>query len=334
MQARSISYINQLYTLAKAGQITWKLYNSLKNASTTKQKEAVKKYSKGVGTTRRRQETVKLKKQVKDIQHRLNNDMAKHTNRRIDSGVMLSSDNLQQVYDQQMGFAISYIEAAVAGLRYYNPAVPGTLTTADASTGTFSRQLTMTNVHCEFEFRNNYQVPVNMVIYECSVKEDTSIAPSTTMTNGLTDQYATYPGNTGLYIYPTDSNQFKELWSIKKTLKVRLEPGKKYKYTHNSGKFTYDPSLVDSHALVYQKEHKAKILLIRIFGDIAHDSANGEYGVMGTGVDWIRCITTNIEYDAGTSLNDYSVDNNLDAFTNGPLLSNKPVSDNQTFSIT
>lgn len=334
MQARpQSSYLSQLYTLAKTGAITWKLYNSLKSASPSKQKAAITKLSTGKGTTRRRSEVTVLKKQVKNIKQQLQHDFAYHTNRRIDSGVMLCSENQQQIYNLQTGTSVSYIEAAMALLRYYNPSAPGTLVTADASTGTYTRNVTIKNIGVKFRFKNNYQVPVNLVLYECYVKDDTSISPGTTVSNGLADQCISSPGVSGMYVYPTDSNQFNDIWSVKKTTQWLLQPGSAKNYTMNTGSFAYDPSLIDSHALTYQKGNKGAVLMIRIFGDPGHDTVNGEYGTTDAGCDWTAVISTKIEYDAGTSLNDFSYDNNLDVFTNGSVCSNKPVSDNQGFEI-
>lgn len=326
---RQPTLVEQLEKLYKMGKFSYSVYKDLTKSSPAKQKKAI---SRAHGTTSRRQEIKEVKQSVRDLQHRMNNDLATHTHRRIDADRIDCSNNLQSVSNYQLGHAVTYIEGAIAGLRYYNPSNPGVLVTADADTGTFSRKLTIKNIHAEYHFKNNYQVPANLVIYECAVKDDTSIAPSTAMGNGLIDQTATDPGNTSPFMYPTDSNQFNELWAIKKTTRLRLEPGRVFKYKYNSGSFNYDPSLVDSHAMQYQKHFKSRILLIKMIGDVAHDSVMGEEGFCQASVDYVRCITTEIEYEAGTSLKDYSVDNNLEGFTNGPVVCNKPVADNQAYS--
>lgn len=328
---RQPTLAQQLYQLYRVGNMTYKVYQKLKKASPAAQRKAVSKAS---GTTRRRADIKDVKESVRIIQHRLNNDLSTHTHRRIDAGVISSGNQLQAMEDEQLGHATSYLSSAISGLRYYDPSNPATLLTVDADSGTFSRKLSVKNVHCEYHFRNNYQVPANMVIYECAVKLDTNIAPSTSVTQGLTDQMSSYPGNTTPFVFPTDSDQFRSLWNIKKTTKVHLEPGRTYKYKYNSGPFEYDPSFVDSHSLTYQKHFKSRILLIKLIGDVAHDSVLGQYGFCASSVDYVRLITTDIEYESGgVSLRDFSFDNNISAsFTNGAVLSNKPVSDNQGYS--
>lgn len=290
---------------------------------------------KGFGTTIRRGSSTtvaKVAKQVKEIKHQLKNDFALHTNRKIDTLSVKSDFAEQAIFDIEMNTS-SRLQGAVANLRYFDPSTPGTLITADASVGNYSRKLSIKNVNSTTILRNNFIVPCNIAVYECFPKDDTSLSPLACMINGLVDQYASTPLTTQPGIFPTDVDQFNEIWGVRKVTTKKLQAGQSYVHKYNSGKYEFDPSVYDSHNLNYQKQWKAAVLLIKIWGDVGHDSTAGaNVGLMKCGVDYYQTRTVTIQYDAGTSLNDFSIEDNQALDGANAVLSNKAIADNQPFT--
>lgn len=319
----TLSTVGQLYALAQAGKLAWNTYARLKTKPVAIQKKAITA-AKGRGkTTRRGGALVRLDKQVKDIKYRLNNDMATHTNRNIDVLRIKSDFGEQKLTHIEMNTS-TRLEGAVANLRYYDPSNPATLITADGAAGGYSRQLTIRNVNCTTTFRNNFLVPANLVIYEVVPRDDTSLDPESTVINGMVDQYQISPTTTQPNTYPSDIDQFREIWRIVKTTKKKLQAGMECEYKYNSGKYTFDPSVFDSHPFNYQKQYKASVLLIKVYGDLCHSStAAAQIGLMEASLDVWTIRTVQIEYDAGTSLNDYSIEDNSTSAFSSPVLSNK-----------
>lgn len=331
--ARGVTLSQQLYELYKIGSFTYKQYQSLKKANPGKQKKAISSKTSLRGTGKSAAAIPQLKRQVKNIQHQLKNDFAFHTNRRIRSGVVFALENTQSHQTITNGCIRQELELAMNSLRYYDPSTPGTLVTADASVGAYSREITIKNVSSHVCFRNNYQTPLRLKLYECTVKDDTNIGPTSAMDNSITDQFTTGGNNTQWGVFPSDCRQLNELFKVKMVCNRMLQPGQQYDFRRNSGRFTYDPSVADSHASTYQREWKSSPILVNVEGTPAHDTVNLEHGSSHVGLDYIQVVSTKIEYDAGTSLNDISILNELDSFTNSALVSNKPISDNQVFSV-
>lgn len=231
---------------------------------------------------------------------------------------------------------ISDIETAIANFRYYNPADPANLTTASAATGTYSRLIHMRSVYGKLEIRNNYQVPCKVKVYLVKPKGDTNIAPVTYYNNGITDQVLGFasPDHTTPGLNLSDIDVFKDQWSIKVLKDVILEAGAQTTVSHSVQNIEYDPSLADAHTVAYQTKWKNFGFIIRIEGVIAHDTTAGnELSTLQARVDVFKTVKFVFNYDAGTSLNDiYLVDARPTAFTNGGVITNKPIADNQDYS--
>lgn len=243
--------------------------------------------------------------------------------------------NLNAVgYNNYMFADLTAVDTALGGLQFFDPSTPGTLITADGSSGTYAREYSM-KFYTRFEVRNNYQVPCDIVVYAVEPKADTSITPTTAITNGLTD--VGNPSSTSPGVFPSDSPQFKELWAIKATKRCRLEPGEGFEMTHGRGFFKYDPSEADSHAQAYQtRNFKSYGFLVRVVGVVGHDSAvTTEFTTLAAGVDYKSLTTCVVRYNnGGPSLKWVTVSNGMSsAVTNGLVLSEKPIADNIAYSI-
>lgn len=276
--------------------------------------------------------TGNLKKQVVSIQKQLKADQAYHTHKRRETNIVSVGVN-QSTHTTLAVTRTTELEAAMATLRYYNPSSPGTLTTADASTGTYSRKVHFQGFHKKLTIRNNYQIPVKVRVYSCVPKNDTSILPTTFYSDGITDQCIS-GSTTSPQLYLFDIDMVKDNWKSVKTTSKILNPGQQMVCTYNAKAFDYDPSSVDSHALVYQKKYQAQAWVVRLEGIISHDTVESEQTTNQGAIDYINDTIYKMTYDAGTNLNDISFNNVADAsFTTSGVCTNRPVADNQTYSV-
>lgn len=276
-----------------------------------------------------------LKKQIKQIQKSLKSDQAFHTHKRFYGYSRTSGVGLCQHYEHDIN-AVNSLEAVMAYLRYYDPSVPGTLTTANAASGTYSRQVHFKNVYSRMDITNNFQVPCKVKVYLVKPKGDTNILPLTYYANGIADQviYPAGADKTTASIYLTDIDVFNAQYSSKLMKDIILQPGATTYVSHSTGSFDYDPSVYDSHSLAYQPKFKCALWVIRVEGILGHDTAASERGILAAGVDTTQYEKYEIVYDAGVNLNDiYCVDNRAATFTNGGVVSQKPIPDNVGYSV-
>lgn len=272
----------------------------------------------------------KLSKSVKELRRTAEADQGVLTFRSRITGRNVAAVNAASYADLGI-LSTSFYETVLAQLRYYDPTAPATLVQADGTTGSFMKDFLFSKVYVRLVARNNYQVPCTVVVYSCNVKEDTSIQCLTAMTNGLAD--VGNPTATSPLVYPTDSPQFSDLWKIVKTSRKVLQPGEEIVVTHSAKSFFYDPSLVDSHAVSFQARYSGFGMMIRCEGVLAHDTTLDEQGTIACGVDYQVTRTCQVKYAAGADIEYLYVTDGSDAFTNGALVSSKPVSDNIGYSI-
>lgn len=283
--------------------------------------------------TKKSQSVTALSKRVASLSKSVKSDQAYHTHKWVNTYSQTSS--VGQCSHVEYTMPVSSIETLIANLRYYNPSVPGTLTTANPSTGTYSRQVHVKNINHSIELFNNYQVPAFVRAYLVKPKGDTGIAPLTYYANGITDQVITGGNATTERLYLTDINVFKEQFSCKLLKAKYMPPGSYMSVSYNTGEFDYDPALYDEHTLAYQAKYKNHAIIIRIQGFVGHDSVvTTEHNMLACGVDVQQSFVAKIVYDAGVNLDDiYVTDSRDSAFTNGGLISSKPVADNIGYSL-
>lgn len=254
-----------------------------------------------------------LKKKVQALTKMVNADNATHTHRYSATGKVLANYSQTGITSVDANTS-ALIETAVASLRYYDPSNPTVLTSAVGASGTYSRKFGIHNMHSKIVIRNNYRIPVKIKVMLVTPKVDTSITPETAFTTGLTKQLS--PSATSTLVHFSDSDMFRELWSVVKSKSFELKNNKECSLSHSTSAFEYDPSLYDSHSLLYQKTAKACRWLIRIEGVLAHDSVvTTEQGLANCGVDFAVESKWVIKYDAGTNLNDVSLSDGYDTFT-------------------
>lgn len=272
-----------------------------------------------------------LKHQVRELRRIAESDMGTHTQRSRTTGRILSAVNTIDI-NSFVGCNIALVEAALAELRYYDIKIPGTLLQVDGDTGTFQKEFFVKQCHSKMLLRNNYQVATNIKLYLCVPRVDTSIQPHAAVEQGFAD--IGNPGTVSL-MYPSDSPQFGDLWVVKDSKSVQLQPGDECIMNYSAKEFQFDPSLIDSHALTFQPKYGAHAWMVRIEGVLSHDtSVTTEQTVGSAGVDFMVDQTLKILYSAGADIKFIGITNIADStFTNSGVSSNKPVSDNQTFTL-
>lgn len=273
-----------------------------------------------------------LQKQVKELKRVAESDMGTHIHRRRDTGKIASAACAQVTTSLEMNNS-TLIEEALAQLRYYNSSTPGTLVTADGTSGTYQKEFYFKRSYAKIRFRNNYQVPVRIKVMVMTPKGDTSFSPSSCYSNGLAD--VGNPTNTSLLVYPTDSVQLTDLWKTSSSINKVLMPGRECVVSYSGKPYQYDPSLYDNHNLTYQSRFQSAAALIRIEGVLGHDTTvSTEQNVLQGGVDYERIVSYEIRYSAGADIRYIYVSDNGDAsFTNAGVVTMHPLSDNTFYSV-
>lgn len=275
----------------------------------------------------------KIKSQIQELKRLAESDMGTLIVRSRQVDALLASVN-QSASTTAILWSSAEIETALAQCRYYNPSTPSALTTADGATGSYQKEFLFNKCFGKVVCVNNYQVPCVVDIYVCKSKADTSLSPNTAFNNGITDITNALTGSTNSQLYPTDSPQFNDLWTIESHVEKQLQPGQMC--SASTGKipsFQYDPSLVDSHTMIYQKKFHARVCLIRVRGVVGHDNTADEQGFLQAGIDISYHHMFEIRYSAGADIKFIHVIDGASTFTNGGVVSSKPVSDNIGYSL-
>lgn len=291
---------------------------------TKKKSRTTKKAPTGMAQKALAKKVIKLTKAVKA-------DQAYHTRKEYTAVDLATTDGtMNQTFVASI--PISSFESAVGNLRFFNPSVPGTLTVADASSGTYSRDIHFSSVYSGIEIRNNYMVPAKVKVYLAVPKQDTNISPLTYYSDGITDQVVAGGSATSPCLTPNEIDLVKESWSIKLLKNKELPPGKSFKVSHTVNDINYDPAMYDTHALAYQKKYKSFGFIVRIEGVLGHDTVADQQGIVKCAVDIQATKVWKITYDAGANLNDiYISDSRTSTFTTSGVTGVQPFIDNITY---
>lgn len=342
LNPRSIHNLQQLarslmaagvYRASSYGQKYLKQKAAVNNQVRSYKSTRRRKYYKKKKSHRRCDNKVKaVNKRVTKISRKVNKNLSTHIYRLRSTNSLIASANEQNSRSDSLLYD-AVMDNAIAALRFFDPSNPTTLITSDLGTSTYAQDISFTKSVATMTIRNNYQVPCYVRAYICIPKVDTSLTPHSTWTSGLADQ-----GNPSVVfpkLFLTDSQLFHDIWKIDSSQKILLEPGQQVVLSYASPRqFEYDPSLVDSHPSTYMKKFFACASFVQVTGVVAHDTALDEQGAIGSGVDILMDITFRIEYNSGgAALHDITVSDTSNSFTNGAVCSNKPVADNQGYSL-
>lgn len=273
-----------------------------------------------------------LVRRVRELSQKMAQGEGWLTYRTAAVGALLASNNVQNFASLGIN-DLAITETILGQLRYYDPSTPGTLLVADFTSGTFQRKVHIDRIVAMLTLRNNYQTQAKVTVYTCKALNDTSISPTSAYVNGMNDSGNDTAGTNPLS-YITDSPQFKELWKIVKKNVFVMSPGDEVIVSSNPKGYWYDASLADSHNLTYQREFNSHAYAIFVQGVLSHDSAvANEQGLAQCGIDYNLQRTFQVKYDAGVNIQYTYVSNNYDTPTNGFVQSQRPISDNVSYSV-
>lgn len=257
-----------------------------------------------------------LKTKVANLVHQVNADHAKHTHRSLNSGRILATAKQKGSLGVNAWNHLT-IETAMTDLRYYDPATPTTLKVAGGGTGTYSRTFLIKRIQSTLKIRNNYMTPCTVDIYCCRAKKSTDTTPAEAITVGYTAQMKTPADAVGSTLaFPTDSDTFNSLWAIDKHITRTLTGGQEMSASCTTTNMDYDPQYFDGETAVYNPKSQDKVWFMMIRGVLCHDKTNTSQ--MSTGLCACDYSIRNVYefiYDAGTTLNDYSMTDDTTAPT-------------------
>lgn len=272
-----------------------------------------------------------LKKNMREVKKKLEHSLSSLVFRGCTTGQLLTTYNLKQFIDVPLN-SLALTEQALATARFFDPSNPSVPISGSLVSGTYERDL-LVKTYSKITIRNNYQTPCRMSAYVCVPKEDTSVSPSTALTNGLLDQGN--PSPTSPFVYLTDSAQFRGKWKILKSKTKTMNGGDEVHLTYGAKEYNYSPALADAHALAYQSKYQGAVLVIAITGCICHDGTTSSlHALQQAGVDFFVEYKWETSYDSGgADFSDIVVDaSNLDTIVTTGFTTNKPVADNLGYS--
>lgn len=272
-----------------------------------------------------------LSKRVKAVEKKLSHETSTVVYKK-DTKDTLKPGMGEAVYGNQDVVTNTNIELALAQARFFDPATPGTLITASLASPTYSQNIDVA-VRTQCIITNNYQVPCIVTYGVATPRRDTSVSTNTALSNGWAD--VGNPSGASTLISFNDSREFGRLWKC--TLKtVKLMPGKTITLSKSHKRFSYDPSYTDTETETYQSKTRATTFCYRCQGVLGHDvSVTSEQGFLPAGIDVYTSTIFTIYYNSGGAAVKTIVLNEgaSQSFTNGGVVSSKPVSDNVGYSI-
>lgn len=283
-------------------------------------------------TTKRTNKTkkdVQQDKKINKLTSQINSSLGHYSYIRRTSGEVGSTAGRAEFRPITLTNTNLLVETVLGSVPYFNTATPSAPTLVDVTGGNFSKEYRFTNVSQYIRAVNNYNIPVYAEIVTCVPRSDTSKTPINTYNEGIGDVCAT---NTDmLYMRTTelnDSPHFKKLFKVAKTTKKLLQPGDTISQWYNTGSFVYDCSYNDTHTSTYKPVHGAFATLIRVEGQLGHNSdlLVAEQCQLEATLDYEQIIKFDLKYDAGGAIRWNIVsDDAPTSFTTTPgEVSNKP----------
>lgn len=292
--------------------------------------------SKSKGTNRKNKKPpskspkTSLTAKVNKISKQLNSSMAHHTYKALVSGRALAGIGSANHVNANVN-TLSNMETYGGNLRYFD-STSGAMESVGVGTGTYSRDFNYKYVFSKIEVANNYQVPVKVKVYVCSVKGQTANDPVTLL--GAGDQVLTGADITDPLVYLTELETVTQQWNVDCVIDKYLHPSQVATASHSVKDIKYDPAHADSESATYQSTFKSFVWVIRVEGPLGHDTVADQQTTLQAGVDYQYSMIAKIEYEAGANVNDiYTVDSRDATFTNAGVVSSKPVSDNISYSV-
>lgn len=162
--------------------------------------------------------------------------------------------------------------------------------------------------------RNNYLYPACLKLYVLKPKGDNSDNPIDDITNGIADlanPSATWDAHT---VFPSDSKRFLQKWKVLRTQDVRLQSGDEVSISHAED-FVFDQKDYAEIGTTFQKRY-TRILLIRICGVVAHESATpSNIGIAPAKVDCVGYFKAELDRPCDVPTQSFTQDLALNSLT-------------------
>lgn len=249
-----------------------------------------------------------LKQRVKKLEKESSEDVAFNSYREISFGRVECAVNGSVFQLCSTANSVAAIEAMLVSFPHYNIAAAGTISNTSLVAGTYSRHIKFNGTKHEITIRNNYDVPVDIRVYNYGVKLDSAVTPDIAFTDGLVDNPSGSLTSTTLNIYPKDSAVLTKLYKLNLSEKTLLNPGQQIFMSYTSKGFDYDPSIYDSTSEGNRRDLDTNFWCVRIQGVLGHEPATpANVGLLKAAVDYMVRASYNVRYDADMSLRNVQV---------------------------
>ena len=253
-----------------------------------------------------------IKKDIRNLKRQQNSNQATYIKKFRSFDAAVTANENESIMNGLSMNSVTILQGVIDSVKYFDPATPATLITVDLTSPTFQNQVRFTKSYCKILARNNYVVPARVTLYVCKIKKDSNIIPSLAISNGIADM--SNAAVTSPLIYPSDSHEFRDLWSIVKSKRVVLLPGEECSISHSFPAFKYDVALSDSHGLSFQTYFHGSYLLVRVEGVPAHGSTSGvTQSKAGVDIEYQRHHT--VKYPGGADIEYLEVSDNRTSIT-------------------
>lgn len=198
------------------------------------------------------------------------------------------------------------LSIGINSLKMFDPDTPATPIIVDGNNTPFEDPFIYPTIHGSLLLRNNNVIPVKVRLYLLHCKTNHSESVFNTIKDGL--QLAS-PDTTAVMtnplLFPTDSAEFMQKWSIKESWNFVLNPGQEQSRSMTRKNVMYDPNVADGVGEEFTQEHKSTVWLIRFHGvasQLAQTNGNSlhNYGEGHLCVEFNDTMT--LKYEAGIGL--------------------------------
>lgn len=262
---------------------------------------------------RRKRKPWSTKRRVRYLLDLAGGTIAKKTYRQRDTGSIQNVNNSVS-FGGITGNDVNSMYAALTSCKVFNPAVPGTPFVVDMSTPAFAGRLFVQSCSSTLHLRNNALTDLFVIVYLVRPTGETSKGVETYLSE-LDGDYGISPGQPLWTL--ADIKDAMAQWTIHKRRKFVIRGnGGTYKISHKTGKYHFDNSFIDTHALLFQKRLRSFQWLIRVEGTLARDATTGDlFGRACGELQWENTREWVVKYDGGYPFDDYELVDNSNAMT-------------------
>lgn len=292
-------------------------YRSRKRKSRKKGKSSKRGKKRYTNRSRRGKNCCKeikaVAKKVSNIQKSLAVNLSHKTFRTSICSVLRGTPNASLVNEQ----AFTNTQLTGAGTVRMFDAGTDAAASVNIFTKEFGQDVRVTKCYDNYLMTNNGNSPVMIECWTCIPKGTHNTSAQAAWQNGLVDQGDPATGTIlTTLVFPTDSDLFNQLWTIKGTKHRRLLPGQQFVCSMNHKPFTFKTSEYQQNSDVYDSKHGTWSHLFRFTGGLAHITDETKSGYNDYHLDTEYKTTIKVEYESGGfDFNDFSANDSQDPLT-------------------